>query len=60
MKVDPKYFYAGSIFIAALLPALPDTYVGSPRAIVTAIGLGLVAVAHFFEEKSTETPAINK
>ena len=41
----PKALAAGGLFCAALAASLPDGAPGSPRAIVTAAGVGLLAAA---------------
>ena len=41
----PKVLAAGGVFCATLAASLPDGNPGSPRAIVTAAGMGLLAAA---------------
>lgn len=40
-----KYMAAGGLLCAAVAVALPDTMVGSPRAIMAALGTGLIGAA---------------
>lgn len=51
------YLAAGAAFVWGLIPALPDTNVGSPRAIATGIAGGLTAAAVLLRGSDAKAPA---